>query len=43
MNIKKDIFEKYYFHYMNVNECGKYFKEGSSFVYYCLEKKKIRT
>ena len=40
MNIKKDIFEKYYFHYMNLNECGKYFKEGSSFVYYCLEKKK---
>ena len=40
LNIKKDIFEKYYFHYMNLNECGKYFKEGSSFVYYCLEKKK---
>ena len=39
-NLKNDIFYKNYIEYLNINECGKYFKGiGSKFVYYTIRKK----
>ena len=39
MNLRKDIFNKYYFHHINLEECAKYFNVGSRFIYYLIQKK----
>jgi hypothetical protein len=38
MNIRKDIFNKYFIHYINLEECSKYFNVGSKFIYYLIQK-----
>ena len=38
MNLRKDVFDKYYYHYINLEECSKYFKVGSKFIYYLIQK-----
>lgn len=38
MNLRKDILDKYYFHYINLEECSKYFNVGSKFMYYLIQK-----
>jgi len=37
-NLRKDIFDKYYHHYINLEECSKHFKIGSKFIYYLIQK-----
>jgi len=37
MNLRKDILDKYYYHYINLEECNKYFNVGSKFIYYLIE------
>ena len=39
MSVRKDIFEKYYYCFINLEECSKHFKVGSKFVYYLIQKK----
>ena len=39
MNIRKDIFNNYFIHCMNIQECAKYFNVGSDFIYYLIQKK----
>jgi hypothetical protein len=39
MNIRKDIFNNYFIHYINLEECSKYFNVGSKFIYYLIQKK----
>jgi hypothetical protein len=38
MNLRKDIFDKYYYHCINLEECAKYFNVGSKFIYYLIQK-----
>ena len=38
MNLRKDILNKYYYHYINLEECSKYFNVGSKFIYYLIQK-----
>ena len=38
VNLRKDIFDKYYYHYINLEECSKYFNVGSKFIYYLIQK-----
>lgn len=39
MNLKKDVFDKSYIHYINLGECRKYFNNvGSKFIYYIIQK-----
>jgi hypothetical protein len=38
MNLRKDVFDKYYYHYINLEECSKYFNVGSKFIYYLIQK-----
>ena len=37
-NLRKDVLDKYYYHYINLEECAKYFNVGSKFVYYLIQK-----
>lgn len=37
-NLRKDVLSKYYYHYINLQECSKYFNVGSKFIYYLIEK-----
>lgn len=38
-SLRKDVLEHYYYHHINLQECSKYFKEGSKFVYYLFQKR----
>jgi len=38
MNLRKDVLDKYYYHYINLQECSKYFNIGSKFIYYLIQK-----
>jgi hypothetical protein len=38
MNLRKDILDHYYYHYVNLEECKKYFSVGSKFMYYLIQK-----
>jgi hypothetical protein len=38
MNLKKDIFNKSFIHYINLEECNRHFNVGSKFVYYLIQK-----
>lgn len=38
MNLRKDVFDKYYYHYINLEECAKHFNVGSKFIYYLIQK-----
>jgi len=38
MNLRRDVFDKYYYHYINLEECSKYFNVGSKFIYYLIQK-----
>ncbi len=39
MNLRKDILDKYYYHFINLQECSKYFPGvGSKFIYYLIQK-----
>lgn len=38
MNIRKDVFDKYYYHCINLEECAKHFSVGSKFIYYLIQK-----
>ena len=40
MNVRKDILNNYYFNFMNLEECSKYFNVGSKFIYYLIQKNK---
>ena len=35
-NIRIDVFNKYYIHFINLEECSKYFNVGSKFIYYII-------
>ncbi len=37
-NLRNDILNKYYYHYINLEECAKYFNIGSKFIYYLIQK-----
>ena len=39
MSVRNDMFMKHYIHMINLEECAKYFKEGSKFIYYLLQKR----
>jgi hypothetical protein len=39
MSLRKDVMDKYYYHYINLEECAKYFNVGSKFIYYLIQKK----
>jgi len=39
MNIRKDIFNKYKWFFINLEECSKYFNVGSKFIYYVIQNK----
>jgi hypothetical protein len=39
MNVRKDIFNKYKWFHINLQECSKYFKVGSKFIYYIIQNK----
>jgi hypothetical protein len=39
MNIRKDIFNKYKWFFINLQECSKYFNVGSKFIYYIIQNK----
>jgi hypothetical protein len=40
MNLRRDIFNNYFIHYINLEECSKYFSNiGSKFIYYLIQKK----
>jgi len=41
MNLRKDILNNYYYHYINLEECSKHFNVGSKFIYYLIEKQKL--
>jgi hypothetical protein len=38
MNLRKDVLDNYYYHYINLEECSKYFNVGSKFIYYLIQK-----
>ena len=38
MNLRKDVLDKYYYHYINLEECAKHFNVGSKFIYYLIQK-----
>ena len=38
MSLRKDILDNYYYHYINLQECSKYFNVGSKFLYYLIQK-----
>ena len=38
MNLRSDILNNYYYHYINLEECNKYFNVGSKFIYYLIQK-----
>ena len=38
MNLRKDVLDKYYYYYINLEECAKYFNIGSKFIYYLIQK-----
>jgi hypothetical protein len=38
MNLRKDVFDNYCHHYINLEECAKHFKVGSKFIYYVIQK-----
>lgn len=38
MNLRKDVLNKYYYHYINLEECSKHFNVGSKFIYYLIQK-----
>jgi len=38
MNLRKDVLNKYYYHYINLEECAKHFNVGSKFIYYLIQK-----
>ena len=38
MNLRKDVLDKYYYHYINLEECSKHFNVGSKFIYYLIQK-----
>jgi hypothetical protein len=38
MNLRKDVFDNYYHHYINLEECAKHFNVGSKFIYYLIRK-----
>jgi hypothetical protein len=38
MSLRKDILDKYYYHYINLEECAKHFNVGSKFIYYLIQK-----
>jgi len=38
MNLRKDVLDKYYCHYINIEECARHFKVGSKFIYYLIQK-----
>lgn len=38
MNLRKDVLDKYYYHHINLEECGKHFNVGSKFIYYLIQK-----
>ena len=40
MNLRKDVFDKYYYHFINLEECAKHFNVGSKFIYYLIQKNK---
>ena len=37
-NLRKEVFNNYYFHFINLNECSKHFKVDSKFIYYLIQK-----
>jgi len=39
MNVRKDIFNNYFIHYINLEECSKHFNVGSKFIYYLIQKR----
>jgi len=38
MNLRKDVLDKYYYHYINLEECAGHFNVGSKFIYYLIQK-----
>ena len=38
MNLRKDVLDKYYYYYINLEECAKHFNVGSKFIYYLIQK-----
>jgi len=38
-NVRRDVFNNYFIHHINLEECAKYFKVGSKFIYYLMEKR----
>jgi hypothetical protein len=38
MSLRKDVLDKYYYHYINLEECAKHFNVGSKFIYYLIQK-----
>jgi len=38
MSLRKDLLDKYYYHYINLEECAKHFNVGSKFIYYLIQK-----
>ena len=38
-NVRRDVFNNYFIHHINLEECSKYFKVGSKFIYYLIEKR----
>nr|QFG74388.1 MAG: hypothetical protein [Megaviridae environmental sample] len=38
MNLRKDVINNYYCHYLNLEECSKHFNVGSKFIYYLIQK-----
>tara|TARA_R100000541_G_scaffold49430_1_gene56590 strand:+ start:4814 stop:6175 length:1362 start_codon:yes stop_codon:yes gene_type:complete len=38
MNLRKDVFSKYYYHNINLQECSRHFTVGSKFIYYLIQK-----
>lgn len=40
ISVRVEILNNYYYHYINLEECSKYFNIGSKFIYYLFQKKK---
>ena len=38
INLRKDILNNYYYHYINLEECSRHFNVGSKFIYYLIQK-----
>jgi hypothetical protein len=36
--LRKEVFNNYYYHFINLEECAKYFNVGSKFIYYLIQK-----